>query len=344
MEEKEVIICPYCGAENSADTNFCSNCGYPLSDDHTPTTAIKKTIFEIGKIVDDRYEILKLIGRGGMGMVYLARDNRLKKNVAIKTLPPSLFLDRTFKERLIREAVTLGQIEHPNICTVYDIVEKKDYVYIVMQYVEGESLSTLMEQNLLDFDKIIDIAIQISDGLKAAHDRGMVHRDIKPSNILVNKDGYVKILDFGLAKSMGKEGAENLEQNLTETGMIVGTVSYMSPEQAEGKKIDNRSDIFSFGVVLYEMFTGRKPFEGSSHLSVLANLLSKEEVLPSKIKKTLPKELDKIIKKALDNGLVTDWFLFCDNALRVAPPLIITEEELLTAADMLLTSIRQALE
>ena len=298
-EEKEVIVCPHCGYENSNDTNFCSKCGYPLTNDVVPTAVVRKQIFEVGKIIDNRYKIIELIGKGGMGMVYLARDNRLKKKVALKTLPSYLLSDKTFKERLVREAVTLGQIEHPNICNVYDIVEKEDYAYIVMQYIEGESLSSLMKENKLDFDSIIDIAIQIAGGLKAAHDKGIIHRDIKPSNILITKDGLVKILDFGLAKSVGKGEIEDIGGNLTQTGMIVGTVSYMSPEQAEGKELDNRSDIFSFGIVLYEMFTGKRPFEGESHLSILANILSKEELLPSKIKKTLPKQLDKIIKKAL---------------------------------------------
>ncbi len=297
--EKDIIICPYCGAENKGDSNFCIKCGYPLNADVTPTMAVSKEVFSVGKVIDDRYQLLKLIGKGGMGMVYLAKDKRLKKNVAIKTLPPSLLEDKTFKERLVREAVTLGQIEHPNICNVYDIVVKDDYAYIVMQYIEGESLADLLEDGRLDFERALDIALQIADGLKAAHERGIIHRDIKPSNIFVSKDGFVKILDFGLAKTVESDGKNELEYNLTETGMIVGTVSYMSPEQAEGKKLDNRSDIFSFGIVLYEMFTGRRPFEGSSHLSVLANILSKEEALPSRIKKTLPKELDKIIKKAL---------------------------------------------
>ncbi len=297
--EKDIIICPYCGAENKGDSNFCIKCGYPLNADITPTMEVSREIFFVGKVIDDRYEVLKLVGKGGMGMVYLAKDKRLKKNVAIKTLPPSLLEDKTFKERLVREAVTLGQIEHPNICNVYDIVVKNDYAYIVMQYIEGESLADLLKEGKLDFERALDIALQIADGLKAAHERGIIHRDIKPSNIFVSKDGFVKILDFGLAKTVESEGKSELEYNLTETGMIVGTVSYMSPEQAEGKKLDNRSDIFSFGIVLYEMFTGRRPFEGNSHLSVLANILSKEEALPSRVKSTLPRELDEIIKKAL---------------------------------------------
>ncbi len=302
MKEKKVV-CPVCGAENSEDSNFCLNCGAILKGDTVATKVVEKSMFYPGAIIDDRYEIIKIIGKGGMGVVFYAKDRKLKKAVAIKTLSFSLIKDEDFKNRLLREAITLGQIEHPNICSVYDVVIKKEYSYIVMQYVEGENLAKLLKKGKLPLEQAIDIGIQLSEGLSAAHKKGIVHRDIKPSNIVISKDGYVKILDFGLAKPYINESGKNDSSidnyEITKTGVIVGTVSYMSPEQAEGGKVDHRSDIFSLGIILYEMFTGENPFSGKSHISIMANIINKEIIPPNNIVNNLPEGVNEIIKKTL---------------------------------------------
>jgi serine/threonine protein kinase/Tfp pilus assembly protein PilF len=303
MQEKKKIICPLCGTENKEDSNFCVKCGFSLKDDDIPTMVSNQQFFSQGAILDGRYEIIRTIGEGGMGVVFYAKDKKLKKDVAIKALSFSLIKDKEFKDRLLREAITLGQIDHPNICSVYDVVIKKEYSYIVMQYVEGENLASILKKGKLPIEKAIDIGIQLAEGLNAAHKKGIVHRDIKPSNIVISKNGYVKILDFGLAKPYLKE--ENKKDSsidkyeITKTGIIVGTVSYMSPEQAEGEKVDHRSDIFSLGIILYEMFTGKKPFEGRSHISVMANIINAEVIPPSNIAKNVPAGVDEIIIKAL---------------------------------------------
>ncbi len=303
MEEKKKIICPLCGTENSEDSNFCVKCGYALKDDDIPTMLSDQRFFSKGAILDGRYEIIRTIGEGGMGVVFYAKDKKLKKDVAIKALSFTLIKDREFKDRLLREAITLGQIDHPNICSVYDVVIKKEYSYIVMQFIEGENLAKILKKGKLPVEKAIDIGIQLAEGLNAAHKKGIVHRDIKPSNIVISKDGYVKILDFGLAKPYLYEddGNDSSMDNyeITKTGIIVGTVSYMSPEQAEGEKVDYRSDIFSLGIILYEMFTGKKPFEGRSHISVMANIINAEVIPPSNIAKNVPSGVDDIIIKAL---------------------------------------------
>ncbi len=270
----------------------------------------KKEIFTEGVIIDERYELLSLLGEGGMGSVWLAFDKKLKKKVAIKTIIGEKE-EREQKKRLLREAIVAGQIEHQNICTVYDIVEKESYSYIVMQYIEGEPLDEILKREKLEPEKAINIAIQIAKGLAAAHKKGIVHRDIKPSNIIVMKDGTVKILDFGLAKpfytdkideeTITKEKEVNDPYSLTKSGVIVGTVSYMSPEQATGKKIDHRSDIFSFGIILYELLTGEKPFKGDSQITIIANII-KEEPEPIENYGDFPKDVSKLLKRLLEKN------------------------------------------
>ena len=216
------------------------------------------------------YQIVAELGSGGMGVVYEARDPRLKRTVAIKLLPPDLTKDATAKQRFLQEAQAASALDHPNICTIHEINETDDgQLYLVMAHYEGETLKERVETGPLALGDAIDIATQVGTGLAEAHQAGIVHRDIKPANLFVTKSGTVKILDFGLAKLAGTEG-------VTQTGTTVGTVAYMSPEQARGQEVDHRTDIWALGVVLYEMLAGQPPFQGQNLLSLAAAIRSQE--------------------------------------------------------------------
>jgi serine/threonine protein kinase len=249
------------------------------------------------------YQILSLLGAGGMGVVYKGRDIRLNRPVAIKVLPRDKMSDPERKRRFVQEARAASALNHPNIITIHDIGSESGIDFIVMEYVAGKTLDQRIPAKGMELKEAVDIAIQMADALAKAHSGGIIHRDLKPSNVVVTDDGLVKILDFGLAKltevsASGEQGTRTL-QSQTEEGMIIGTLSYMSPEQAEGKKVDARSDIFSFGSVLYEMVTGQKAFERDSKLSMLAAILNKDPKRVTEINPALPRELDRIINHCL---------------------------------------------
>ena len=250
------------------------------------------------------YVIEARLGTGGMGEVYRAKDKRLHRTVALKVLPPQLARTPGLQRRLKREAAAISSLNHPHICTLYDIGRQDDIDYLVMEFLEGETLAQRMKEGALQLPEVLEFAIQITSAITAAHSKGIIHRDIKPANIFVVGRGQVKLLDFGLAKlkepPLGSEFAMvTSEESLTAAGMVVGTVGYMSPEQAEGKKVDTRSDIFSTGSVLYEMVTGRRAFQGDSKLSTLSAILKNDPKPVSAIVQDVPRDLEKIIARCL---------------------------------------------
>lgn len=249
------------------------------------------------------YRVLEKLGQGGMGVVYKALDTHLDRHVAIKILPPDKVANPERKRRFVQEAKAASALNHPNIVTIHDISSHQGIDYIAMEYVAGKTLDDLIPRQGMRLNEILRIAIQIADGLAKAHAAGITHRDLKPSNIMVDGDGRVKLLDFGLAKltdrSERSEHDATLTQKDTADGAILGTVSYMSPEQAEGKKIDTRSDIFSFGAVLYEMVSGQRAFQGDTPVSTIAAVHQKEPKPLTGLTPAIPRDLEKIIARCL---------------------------------------------
>lgn len=249
------------------------------------------------------YRIVEKIGEGGMGEVYKAEDLKLGRQVAVKLLPSGSHGDQNAKSRFIQEARAASALNHPNIVTIHSIEQASGYDFIVMEYVEGKTLKSLIENGAIEVSKLLDIGAEVADALFVAHSSGFIHRDIKPSNILVTARGQAKILDFGLAKAVGiadrPVSGEFTVSQLTKAGMILGTVSYMSPEQTRGESLDFRTDIFSLGAVLYEAATGKAPFNGPSILSILHEIATVEPPSPSTISQNVPQGLDLIIQRAL---------------------------------------------
>ncbi|MBK8811185.1 MAG: serine/threonine-protein kinase [Acidobacteria bacterium] len=253
----------------------------------------------------DQYRIVSLIGEGGMGKVYLARDGQLERNVAVKFLSERFASDRLRRERFFREAKSASALNHPNILTVHEIGEFRNTFFIVTEFVRGETLKDRLKSETPPIGTAIDIATQIASALAAAHEAGIVHRDIKPDNVMIREDRLVKVLDFGIAKldpaiaGATDSEAETRVEAATTPGMIIGTPQYMSPEQARGQRVDARSDIFSFGVVLFEMLTGKAPFKGTTNIDTIGSILKDEPEAISTLVPEVSRDLERIVEKAL---------------------------------------------
>src|SRR5262245_57092732 len=265
---------------------------------------------QIGQQVGS-YEITSLLGKGGMGEVYRARDSKLKRDVAIKALPEEFSRDHDRVSRFQREAEVLASLNHSNIASIYDLQEANESRFLIMELVEGETLAERISRGLLPIDEALDIAKQICEALEAAHEKGVIHRDLKPGNVKLLPDGKVKVLDFGLAKALDENPANpalsrspTLSMAATNAGLILGTASYMSPEQAKGRTVDRRTDIFAFGCLLYEMLTGHRAFDGEDIPEILSRILQREPDwaalpadLPPGVIELLRRCLEKDVKK-----------------------------------------------
>jgi eukaryotic-like serine/threonine-protein kinase len=260
------------------------------------------------------YIVMEPLGAGGMGVVYKAHDQRLDRDVAIKFLSRRMADDAASLQRFGGEARAASALNHPNICTVHDVGEYQERPFLVMERLEGQSLKERIAQKPLDVQELASVARQVCAALQAAHDKGIVHRDIKPANIFVTHGGQVKVLDFGLAKkgverlALRSEADMNTQSlTLTAAGTIIGTPAYMSPEQAVGEDVDARGDIFSLGVVLYEMATGRAPFRGKTPAGILGSILTEQPPKPSSLESAVPAKLDRVILKALEKDPVNRY-------------------------------------
>jgi serine/threonine-protein kinase len=292
------IKCPKCKTENTSDSQFCKSCATPLppSKDIHVTEILETPTEELtrGTTFANRYEIIEELGTGGMGRVYRVEDKKIKEEVALKLIKPEIASDKKTIERFSNELKMARKIAHKNVCKMYDLGEEKGTHFITMEYVPGQDLSGLIRQTgQLTVGTAISIARQVCEGLTEAHRLGVIHRDLKPQNIMIDKEGNARIMDFGIARSLKEKG-------ITGTGVMVGTPEYMSPEQAEVKEIDQRSDIYSLGVILYEMATGRAPFEGETSLGIAMKHKSEIPRDPRDVNAQIPKDLSQIILKCME--------------------------------------------
>ena len=290
------IKCPKCQFDNPDTAKFCSECATSLKP--SKDVSITKTLqtstggFKKDTVIAKKYKVLEKVGEGGMGIVYKAKDTKLNRTVALKFLPAELTQDKEAKKRFVQEAQAAAALEHPNICTIYEVDESEGQTFIAMSYIEGHSLKDLLQDGPIDVDGAKDIAIQVAEGLKEAHKKGIVHRDIKPANIMINNEGQAKITDFGLAKlSWGAD--------LTKPSTIMGTVAYMSPEQARGEEVDHRTDIWSLGSMLYEMLSGERPFQKAQEQALIYSILNDKPTPLSLLRSDIPTHIEQVIEKAL---------------------------------------------
>jgi len=290
--------CPNCHSENKENSRFCSNCAAPLGQAGPPSLSLTKTVatplpvISKDSLIAGKYRILEEIGQGGMGIVYKAEDLKLKRCVALKFLPPHLMDVPELKERFLIEAQAAAALSHPNICVIHEVGESEDRPYIAMEYVEGETLRDTIRRGPLKTEEALDIAVQVAAGLGEAHHKDIIHRDIKSANIMVTEKGQAKVMDFGLAKLRGGS-------SLTKSQTTLGTVAYMSPEQARGGDLDQRTDIWSLGIVLYEMLAGKLPFRGDHDQTVIYSILHREPESLMKARPGTAPELEHVVGQAL---------------------------------------------
>ena len=292
--------CPKCQFDNAEGTRFCGNCGALLQTSKElsgePTRTIRAQTQELARrsLFAARYEIIEKLGKGGMGSVYRVVDQKVDEEIALKVLNPEVVADEEAVDRFRNELSLARKIIHKNVCRMFDLHEFKGALFITMEYVEGEDLRSFIRRSgSLTVDKSIFIAKQICDGLAEAHRLGVVHRDLKPRNVMIDREGNAHIMDFGIARSL-KAGEE------TEAGIIIGTPEYMSPEQADGQEADQRSDLYGLGVILYEMLTGRRPFEADSALSLISKHRTEIPLDPRALNPQIPESLCRLILKCLE--------------------------------------------
>jgi serine/threonine protein kinase len=290
--------CPRCDSENNDTSRFCGNCAAPLGAPGPEAPSLTRTletpvqIIRAGTVIAGKYKILEELGHGGMGVVHKAEDLKLKRFVALKFLPPHLMDSPDLKERFLIEAQAAAALNHPNICTIYEVGEDGSRRFIAMEFVDGETLKDKLRKGPLAAPEALAIAGQVAAGLGEAHHKGIIHRDIKSANIMVTPKGQAKVMDFGLAKLRGGS-------SLTKSQTTIGTVAYMSPEQARGQDLDPRTDIWSLGVVLYELLSGRLPFQGDHDQALIYAILQKEPESLTRIRHGLAPELEHIVFQAL---------------------------------------------
>jgi len=294
------LVCPNCQHENPQKTNFCGKCATPLPnlehafDRQTQTSETPREELTTGSTFAKRYTIIEELGKGGMGHVYKASDTELGEKVALKLINPKIAAEKKTIERFRNELKLARKIRHKNVCQMYDLNKDHEKYYITMEYVPGEDLKSFIRRSReLSIKGAISIARQVCDGLVEAHRHGVIHRDLKPSNIMIDRDGNVRIMDFGIARSLKSKG-------LTGAGIMIGTPEYLSPEQADGEDIDGRSDLYSLGVILYEIVTGQLPFKGDTPLSLAVKHRIEKPGDPRTINPQIPESLSQIILKCLE--------------------------------------------
>ncbi len=294
--------CPKCQAENTSDSQFCKKCATPLPGSEKILVSYTETFqtpiqdLTRGTIFAGRYEIIEELGKGGMGKVYRVEDNKIKEEIALKLIKPEISADKQTIDRFRNELKMTRMISHRNVCSMFDLGEEKGMSFITMEYVPGEDLKSMIRMSgQLSTGTAIKIAKQICDGLSEAHRLGIVHRDLKPSNVMIDKEGNARIMDFGIARSIRAK-------SITGEGIMIGTPEYMSPEQVEGEEVDQRSDIYSLGVILYEMATGRVPFGGDTPLSIAVKHKTAVPLDPRRLNHQIPEDFSRVILRCMEKS------------------------------------------
>ena len=298
--------CPQCGSDNPADTTFCGKCGSRLNDSADMPFSFTRTIqkqvtgFAKGSLIAGKYDIIEELGRGGMGVVYKAEDAKLKRTIALKFLSSVLLGEPDHQARFLREAQTASALNHPHICTIYEIGEEGGTPYIAMEYVAGRSLGEITRSESMPLEDVVYYGVQIAGALQYAHEQGIIHRDLKTANVIITPERRAKILDFGLAKRLENKApgeAGPSQESISQAGSFMGTMCCSAPEVFRGKPADARSDIWSLGVMLYEMTAGRLPFEGQTAFELTSAILHDR---PASLPPPVPAGLSAVVLKCLE--------------------------------------------